>query len=241
MNILMKPCSTSGVFEPAALAPVPVCADSRDMPMISCRWQIGRIKLRVWALLFCAIWATGCNTTEKDWKAAKEADTSPAYTGFLTQHPQGPHADEAKAAIENLDWKTARSANTSAAYTAFLVRHPQESHAGDARAAKAAAESVTGKTYMTSEDDMIEFGRNGRAVEINGNPGVAYAGQMVSFDGAGRLAGTPCTYNQDGEKVTLRCEPGATAVYTVSGDGSLQGPPAGMYKHPAFAHLTERK
>jgi hypothetical protein len=99
---------------------------------------------------------TGCNTTESDWKAAKAADTSSAYTGFLARHPNGPHAFEAEAAIENLDWKEASSANTSAAYAAFLARHSHESHAGDAIAAKAASEKTV---WTAGEWDSIGTAR----------------------------------------------------------------------------------
>jgi len=248
MNILKlaKPSGASDVSGPAAPAPVPIaawcCAGSRgNSATSSFGGRTGRIDLRVWTLLFCAIWVTGCNTTESDWTAAKEAGTSSAYTGFLTGHPQGPHADEAKAAIENLDWNVARSANTSAAYTAFLVRHPQETHAGDARAAKAAAESVVGRTYMTSDGDTIAFQANGRATERNGNPGIAYAGQAIFFGADGRSPRTACTYNQNENKIALACEEGAKADYSFSADGSLEGPPTGMFRHTAFAHLTEQK
>jgi hypothetical protein len=248
MNILKlpRPWSASDVSERAAPALVPRAGWRRaygrhaGTPIFGRRR--GRIELRAWAaLLFCAIWTTGCNTTEKDWNAAKETDTTSAYTGFLTQHPQGPHADEARTAIESLDWKEAHSANTSVAYTAFLVRHPQEAHAADAKAAKAAAESVTGRTYVTSDGDTIVFQANGRATERNGNPGIAYAGQAIFFGADGRSPRTACTYTQNENKIALACDEGAKAVYTINTDGSLEGPTAGMFRHTAFAHLTEQK
>jgi hypothetical protein len=107
--------------------------------------------------------------------------------------------------------------------------------------ASCGSKKVFGKTYVTSGGDTIQFHSDGTATERNGNPGVAYAGQAVSFDDAGMPAGTACKYNQNADKITLTCEEGAQAVYTVNDDGSLAGPPAGLYGHPAFAHLVEKK
>lgn len=188
-----------------------------------------------------ATFLAACNTTERDWEAAKKANTSSGYSTFVSQHPQGPHVDEAKAGIENVEWSDAHTSNTLPAYTRFLAKHPNEAHSRDARAARLALQSVAGKTYVTPERDIIFFAKNGRALERNGNPTIAYAGQMIAFDNAGQLAGTPCDYKQDGDKISLTCGEGAKADYEIAADGSLQGPSEGMFKHPAFAHLTEQK
>jgi len=103
------------------------------------------------------------------------------------------------------------------------------------------AQTVTGKTYVTSEGDTIIFQANGKATERNGSPGVAYAGQAIYFGEDGRSPRTDCTYSQSGKKIDLACEEGAKAVYTVNADGSLTGPPEGMWKHTAFAHLVLKK
>jgi hypothetical protein len=102
------------------------------------------------------------------------------------------------------------------------------------------ARSLQGKIYATSAGDRIAFFDNGRAVEVNGNIGMAYAGQSVYFGEDGRSPRTECTYKQDGDKISLSCE-GEKGVFTMNPDGSLTGPTEGMWKHKDFAHLTEVK
>ena len=96
---------------------------------------------------------------------------------------------------------------------------------------------VIGNTYATSAGDTIKFLDNGRAVEINGKPAI-YRDQMVDFDSTGRYAQTECTYKQDGRNVTLTCEPKTDAVFTVNADGSLTGPPGGLWGHPVFSQMV---
>lgn len=99
--------------------------------------------------------------------------------------------------------------------------------------------AVSGKTYVTSDGDTITFFSDGKAAERNGNRGVIYAGQMVAFGADGASPATPCTYNQNGDKLTLNCGEGVNVVFTVNNDGSLTGPPTGMFQHTAFAHLRQ--
>lgn len=100
------------------------------------------------------------------------------------------------------------------------------------------AEPVSGKLYVTSEGDVIGFRTDGKtAVEMNGNPGVAYAGQAIYFGADGNSPRTECTYKQGGAKIALTCEGAAEAVFMVNNDGSLTGPPEGMWKQTAFAYL----
>ena len=193
------------------------------------------------ALAAVAFLTAGCDSTESAWKEAHAADAVSGSTRFLARHPQGPHTEEARTAIENLEWKTAHAANTLPGYAVFLAAHPQGAHAGAARDARSALESVEGKVFSTAEGDVVIFGANGRALERNGNMGVAYSGQVISFDGEGRLSGTPCSYRQTGEKVALRCQESASAGYTLTGDGTLEGPPAGMFGHSAFARMKPEK
>jgi hypothetical protein len=49
------------------------------------------------------------------------------------------------------------------------------------------------------------------------------------------------SYTQDGDKIALTCEGAAKTIFTVNDDGSLAGPPEGLYAHKAFAHLTEKR
>jgi hypothetical protein len=99
--------------------------------------------------------------------------------------------------------------------------------------------TVSGQSYVTSDGDTITFFSGGKATERNGNPGVLYPDQAVSFDAAGLPAGTGCTYTQNGEKLTLNCGERASIVFTINDDASLTGPPTGMFKHTSFAHLSQ--
>jgi len=102
-------------------------------------------------------------------------------------------------------------------------------------------ESVSGKLYVTSAGDLIKFWDNGIAVEINGEFGVVYAGQAIYFGEDGHSPRTQCPYKQDGAKITLTIkDDGTTAVFTVNKDGSLTGPPEGIWGHTAFASLTPK-
>jgi hypothetical protein len=104
------------------------------------------------------------------------------------------------------------------------------------------SKSIVGKTYETTDGDTIAFQSDGKATERNGDRGSMYAGQAISMDSA-QNGSTPCTYTQDSGKVTLACA-GAKdekAVYTVNDDGSLTGPPDGIWGQKAFAHMTEKK
>jgi hypothetical protein len=86
-------------------------------------------------LLFVLVLLSGCNTTESDWKHAKDANTVAAYSGFLAKHPQGNHVSDANAAIENLDWAMTKDANTVPAYEDFVRKHPAGQFAETAKTA----------------------------------------------------------------------------------------------------------
>lgn len=101
--------------------------------------------------------------------------------------------------------------------------------------------TVTGRIFEDSQGDEIAFTKNGRAVEANGNRGMAYAGQAIYFGEDGNTPRTECTYNQDGINITLTCEPDTRAVFRINKDGSLSGPPEGMWGQSVFAHLVPMK
>ena len=85
-------------------------------------------------LTVVALTVTGCNRTEKDWIAAKQANTTDAYREFLTKHPQGTHVEDARSGIEALDWKDAEARGTNDAYEGYLKAHPAGGvHVEDAR------------------------------------------------------------------------------------------------------------
>jgi peptidoglycan hydrolase-like protein with peptidoglycan-binding domain len=110
----------------------------------------------------------------------------------------------------------------------------------DAAPATAPPTSLVGKRYETSESDIIFFLKDGNAAERNGNFGVVYARQGVSFDSNGRNPTTWCKFQQEKNKVTLTCD-SEVGEFTINKDGSLTGPPEGMWGHAAFARLTELK
>jgi hypothetical protein len=126
------------------------------------------------------------------------------------------------------------------------------------------AMKVSGKTYLTADGDKIEFRDKGKALETNGIPRIIYHNQYEtcgnvhiihtnsedsptmfqcrdSTSGRAEAAFFDCSYSLDGDKLNLNC-PGAEGTpFTVNKDGSLTGPPAGMWGHAAFAHLVLKK
>jgi hypothetical protein len=96
------------------------------------------MKLRsvpVIALMLGTCMLAGCEATENDWKGARDANTVAVYSHFLAKHPNGAHAGEARAAIDDLDWSSAKSHNGTADYDGYLMKYPSGRHAGDARSA----------------------------------------------------------------------------------------------------------
>ena len=94
-------------------------------------------------LMFAASVLGGCGTTERDWKLARDANTTSSYAEFLTKHPQTPHADDARAAIEEIEWASAKVKNTSADYNKYLAAHSAGRHASEAKTAIEAIETMT--------------------------------------------------------------------------------------------------
>jgi hypothetical protein len=76
-----------------------------------------------------------CSSPEKELRKAKEAGTVAALDAFLAKHPDGPLAEQAKDAKEQLIFDAAKSKNTQAAYDEFLKTYPSGKLAPAARAA----------------------------------------------------------------------------------------------------------
>lgn len=93
----------------------------------------------IFLLMAAALVTGGCDHTEGDWTAAKQANTVAAYQQFLAAHPQGAHAGEARDGIDSLDWKEAQTRGTTDGYQKYLSAHAGGAHAG---AAKDAIESA---------------------------------------------------------------------------------------------------
>lgn len=177
-----------------------------------------------------------------------------------------------------ISWRPATALSLCCCALAFTVgcKSFKESKAAPTPAKSSASTptptftDVSGKNYQDGDGDKIEFGKDGKATEINKSDKV-YPGQIgevgirriynsLDFDlmtGAGAPVRSSGKYNQIGNTVTLsfagpdedtltagtsgsspRPSPGAKSVaFTVNNDGSLSGPPAGIWTHKAFAHL----
>lgn len=91
----------------------------------------------MWVVLAFAGALAACNSTESDWQKASTANTVASYQQFLQQHPNGPHATEARTRLQQLQdeqaWTTAQNANTAEGYQQYLQTEPNGVHAQDAR------------------------------------------------------------------------------------------------------------
>jgi hypothetical protein len=73
----------------------------------------------------------GCSSRlrlmEKDWKRTTSADTTSAYSTFLSTYPDSPHRAEAQKRIDALDFAAAEAKGTEEAYAYFIGNHPESS------------------------------------------------------------------------------------------------------------------
>jgi peptidoglycan hydrolase-like protein with peptidoglycan-binding domain len=149
-------------------------------------------------------------------------------------------SDRGLSATGALDSKTLEALNGSAASSDKKPTPSALSTNKDTASPPVAPASLVDKRYVTSESDIVFFLKDGGAAERNGHFGVLYARQSVAFDSNGQNPTTWCKYQQEQKKVTLTCD-SEKAQFTINGDGSLTGPPEGMWGHAAFARLTELK
>jgi hypothetical protein len=77
----------------------------------------------------------GCSSPERELRKAKAAGTVEALDAFLARHPEGPLAEQAKDAKEQLVFDAAKAVDTVAAYQDFLKRFPSGKLTGAAQAA----------------------------------------------------------------------------------------------------------
>jgi outer membrane protein assembly factor BamD (BamD/ComL family) len=87
-------------------------------------------------LLLCTA-LCACSPERRDWKSAEAADTIEAYNRFISRHPQGELAAQARTRIvqltEKQDWERASAANTPLAYRQFLNHYPEGQFSQEAR------------------------------------------------------------------------------------------------------------
>ncbi|HEY8506990.1 MAG TPA: SPOR domain-containing protein [Steroidobacteraceae bacterium] len=88
-------------------------------------------------LLLLTTTLCACSPERRDWKSAEAADTIEAYHRFMSRHPQGELAAQARARIAQLtekqDWERASAANTPLAYRQFLNLYPEGQFSQEAR------------------------------------------------------------------------------------------------------------
>jgi len=71
-------------------------------PQPGFRAKMASMKTATVAIIFLTMTLpSGCRTRiDKDWEAAKNANTAADYTAFLSQHPTGPHSEDAREALD---------------------------------------------------------------------------------------------------------------------------------------------
>ena len=74
-----------------------------------------------------------CATMKSKFEKAKKINTIAAYESFLTKHPVGTFAADARKRIEEICFEDAKKENTIKAYESFLEKHPVGTFAADAR------------------------------------------------------------------------------------------------------------
>lgn len=79
----------------------------------------------------------GCGRERQDWQSAQSADTLEAYDQFMSRHPQGELAEQARARVKQLgeerDWQQSAVTDTLEAYQVFLLQHPDGKWSQEAR------------------------------------------------------------------------------------------------------------
>lgn len=86
--------------------------------------------------LLGAAFLAGCNTAESDWQKATALNTEAAFQDFLTHHPNGAHAQEARDRIQALEddqaWADAQKTATTDGYQQYLQKEPSGKHGDEA-------------------------------------------------------------------------------------------------------------
>ncbi len=94
-----------------------------------------RIIVVPWIL--AALIAAACSRQESGWERARREDSLAAYEDYLARYPAGPHAGEARAALDGLHdaeaWSRAERLATPEAWQRYLGEFPDGRHAAGAR------------------------------------------------------------------------------------------------------------
>jgi len=68
--------------------------------------------------------SVGCNRVESDWDHAKQANSVPAYTDFISKHPTAAQVEEAKLAIKGIALKAAITGGDVATLQSLTAESP---------------------------------------------------------------------------------------------------------------------
>jgi hypothetical protein len=153
---------------------VPHIASGGKQKEETTQMNVRRTSASLFMIVMALFVLSGCGTTGRDWKQAKDANTITAYTRFLAEHPSGAHVDEAKAAIDDLDWLSAKAKDTYADYDKYLTTYPAGRHAGEA---KAALQAIEDATYTP-----LEASCGARVAEMESTFFGKPSGELVSFE-----------------------------------------------------------
>jgi len=94
-----------------------------------------RIIVVSWIL--AALIVTACSRQESGWERVRREDSLAAYEAYLERYPAGPHAGEARAALEGMHdteaWSRAERLATPEAWQRYLGEFPDGRHAPESR------------------------------------------------------------------------------------------------------------
>ncbi len=88
-----------------------------------------------------------CSSSDSDWKKADTQSSIAAYQKFLADHPNDPHAEQARSRVQALQdeqaWAQAAKVNTVDGFRQYLQIQPMGLHTTDARERAADLERAT--------------------------------------------------------------------------------------------------
>jgi hypothetical protein len=100
------------------------------------RWDTVVNILRSMCLLTVSA-LVACSSSDSDWKKADARGSEPAYRKFLTDHPNDPHAEQARSRVQALQdeqaWTQATKANTVDGFRQYVQMQPMGLHTTEAR------------------------------------------------------------------------------------------------------------
>ncbi len=104
------------------------------------------------------------------WESVKDSQNPADFEGYLTQYPDGTHADEARSrqqqALDDEAYARARSAGTVAAYGEYLQSYPAGRHAAEARRLQTEVRLAELRPGQSFKDELASGGQGPEMVKI---------------------------------------------------------------------------